>query len=181
MSRIGKKPISVPENVTVELNNNNVVVKGPKGELQQEFKKFVSIFREENEIVLKPVIDRKNEKKINAYWGLARKLIQNMVEGVTNGFEKKLVIDGVGYRAQVQANKLVLIVGYSYPLEMLIPSDLKVEVKDNTNVTVTGVDRYKVGEYASLIRRKRSPEPYKGKGIRYFNERIKRKVGKTGV
>ncbi len=181
MSRIGKSPVNIPENVTVELNNNNVIVKGPQGELQQEFEKIVSINKEENKIVVKPVDIKKNKKFVNSYWGLTTKLIRNMIDGVTNGFEKKLIIEGVGYKAQAQGNKLVLTVGYSHSVEMIIPSDLKVEVKDNTNITVKGIDKYKVGQYAALIRSKRKPEPYKGKGIKYFDERIKRKVGKTGV
>ncbi len=181
MSRIGKSPVNIPENVTVELNNNNVIVKGPKGELHREFEKVVSINKEENKIVVKPADVDKKDKFTNSYWGLTTKLIQNMIDGVTNGFEKKLIIEGVGYKAQAQGNKLVLTVGYSHLVEMIVPPDLKVEVKDNTNISVKGIDKHNVGQYAALIRSKRKPEPYKGKGIKYSDERIKRKVGKTGV
>ena len=182
MSRIGKNPVVLPEGVDVTINNNTVIVKGPKGELKQEFKNLVTIEKKDGAIVVAPILKNEAiEKNIMAYWGLTRKLIQNMVDGVLKGFERKLIIEGVGYKSQVQGSKLILTLGYSHPVEMAIPSDLKIEAKDNINIIVSGIDKYKVGQYAALIREKRKCEPYKGKGIKYENEYIKRKVGKTGV
>ncbi len=179
MSRIGKKPVLIPEGVTANFSGNIIVVKGPKGELQFQIKDYIKITIEDNKIIVEPL--DKNNKIQRAYWGLVRKQIDNLVVGVSKGFEKKLAIEGVGYKAQVQGNKLILTIGYSNPVELEIPKDLKVEVIDNVKITVSGIDRYKVGEYAALIRKQRVPEPYKGKGIRYENERIKLKVGKSGV
>lgn len=181
MSRIGKKPINVPQNVTVEINDGNVLVKGPKGELKTHIRDFVKLIRNENIITVEPIVDRKNKQIISAYWGLARKTIQNMIDGVTKGFEKKLNIEGIGYKAQVQGNKLIMSLGYSHPVEMEIPNDLKVAVTDSVNISVNGASIYKVGQYAALIRGQRKPEPYKGKGVKYATEKIKIKVGKSGV
>ncbi len=181
MSRIGKKPIIILEGVNVAVIANTVTVKGPKGELKQEFTELVKISKEENTIVVKPASESNVDKKMAAYWGMTRKSIQNMVDGVSKGFEKKLLIQGVGFKSQLKGQTLVLNVGYTHPVEMEIPPDLKIEVKDNVNITVNGIDRYKVGQFSALIRDKKKPEPYKGKGIRYLNERVKRKVGKTGV
>lgn len=181
MSRIGKSPVIITEGVTIDVNNNKVTVKGPKGELSQEFNNNVIITKKDNNILVKPVTLESKDKSIIAYWGMARKMIQNLVDGVTIGFEKKLVIEGVGYKALMQGSKLVLTLGYSHPIEMIVPEGLKVEVQDNVNITIKGIDRYQVGQYSALIRKKRKPEPYKGKGVRYIDEHIKRKVGKTGV
>jgi len=181
MSRIGRNPIIIPENVNVDIDNNNLVVRGPKGELKQGFKDLVSIVGKDDKIIVKPVGADEIDKETNAYWGLTRRLIQNMVDGVSRGFEKKLMVEGVGYRSQLRENKLVLTLGYTQPVEMIIPPDLKVEIKDSVNITVSGIDKYRVGQYAALIREKRRVEPYKGRGVRYSDERIKRKVGKAGA
>ncbi|MBU1076901.1 MAG: 50S ribosomal protein L6 [Spirochaetes bacterium] len=181
MSRIGKNPIDLPEGVTAEIMNNKITIKGPKGELTEHFTDKVKISKKENQIVVEPVGVIKKDKSISAYWGTARKLIQNLVDGVTNGFERKLILIGVGYRAAMQGNKLILTLGYSHPVEMEVPEGLKVQVQDNVNIIITGSNKYQVGQYAAVIREKRKPEPYKGKGLRYADEHIKHKVGKTGV
>ncbi len=179
MSRIGCKPIILPDGVTAVLENNKIIVKGSKGELTHIFDiNKVNIKIEDSQIKVEPV--KKDLKEIRAYWGLTRNLINNMVIGVSQGFEKKLIVEGVGYRASVQGNKLILNIGYSNPVEMEIPSYLRVDVKDNT-ITVSGIDKYLVGQFAALIRDKRKPDAYKGKGIRYADEHLKLKVGKAGV
>ena len=179
MSRIGRNPVIIPEGVNIEVNTNSVLVKGPKGEIKQEFKDIVIVLKKDETIVVKTKDEP--DKDTSAYWGTVRKSIQNMVDGVTNGFEKKLIIEGIGYKSQTNGKTLVLNVGYTHPVEMVIPEGLKVEVKDNVNITVSGIDRYKVGQFAAVIRDKRKPEPYKGRGVRYVDEHIRRKVGKTGV
>lgn len=177
MSRIGKQPIAVPAGVTVTINaGNEVVVKGPKGTLTQTFDTAMNIALEENNVV----VTRPNDLKRNrALHGLTRTLIANMIEGVTNGFTKVLEINGVGYRAQKQGKKLVLSLGYSHPVEMEDPEGLTSAV-DGNKITVSGIDKAAVGQYAAEIRDKRRPEPYKGKGIKYIDEVIRRKEGKTG-
>lgn len=177
MSRIGKQPIAVPAGVTVTISESNeVVVKGPKGTLTQSFDSAMNIALEENNVV----VTRPNDLKRNrALHGLTRTLIANMIEGVTNGFTKVLEINGVGYRAQKQGKKLVLSLGYSHPVEMEDPEGLTTAV-DGNKITVTGIDKAAVGQFAAEIRDKRRPEPYKGKGIKYIDEVIRRKEGKTG-
>lgn len=177
MSRIGKQPIAVPAGVTVTISAaNEVVVKGPKGTLTQSFDTAMNIALEENNVV----VTRPNDLKRNrALHGLTRTLIANMIEGVTNGFTKVLEINGVGYRAQKQGNKLVLSLGYSHPVEMVDPEGLTSAVEGN-KITVSGIDKAAVGQFAAEIRDKRKPEPYKGKGIKYIDEVIRRKEGKTG-
>lgn len=177
MSRIGKQPIAVPAGVTVTINEGNeVVVKGPKGTLTQSFDSAMNIALEENNVV----VTRPNDLKRNrALHGLTRTLIANMIEGVTNGFTKVLEINGVGYRAQKQGKKLVLSLGYSHPVEMEDPEGLTSAV-DGNKITISGIDKAAVGQYAAEIRDKRRPEPYKGKGIKYIDEVIRRKEGKTG-
>lgn len=177
MSRIGKQPIAVPAGVTVTINaGNEVVVKGPKGTLTQTFDSAMNIALEENNVV----VTRPNDLKRNrALHGLTRTLIANMIEGVTNGFTKVLEINGVGYRAQKQGKKLVLSLGYSHPVEMEDPEGLTSAV-DGNKITISGIDKAAVGQYAAEIRDKRRPEPYKGKGIKYIDEVIRRKEGKTG-
>ncbi len=177
MSRIGKQPIAVPAGVTVTISaDNEVVVKGPKGTLTQSFDTAMNIALEENNVV----VTRPNDLKRNrALHGLTRTLIANMIEGVTNGFPKVLEINGVGYRAQKQGKKLVLSLGYSHPVEMEDPEGLTSAV-DGNKITVSGIDKAAVGQYAAEIRDKRKPEPYKGKGIKYIDEVIRRKEGKTG-
>lgn len=177
MSRIGKQPIAVPAGVTVTISESNeVVVKGPKGTLTQSFDTAMNIALEENNVV----VTRPNDLKRNrALHGLTRTLIANMIEGVTNGFTKVLEINGVGYRAQKQGKKLVLSLGYSHPVEMEDPEGLSTAVEGN-KITVSGIDKAAVGQFAAEIRDKRRPEPYKGKGIKYIDEVVRRKEGKTG-
>ena len=177
MSRIGKQPIAVPAGVTVTINaGNEVIVKGPKGTLTQTFDTAMNIALEENNVV----VTRPNDLKRNrALHGLTRTLIANMIEGVTNGFTKVLEINGVGYRAQKQGKKLVLSLGYSHPVEMEDPEGITTTV-DGNRITVAGINKEQVGQFAADIRSKREPEPYKGKGIKYVDEVIRRKVGKTG-
>ncbi len=177
MSRIGKQPIAVPAGVTVTISAaNEVVVKGPKGTLTQTFDTAMNIALEENQVVVTRPNDLKRNRSLH---GLTRTLIANMIEGVTNGFTKVLEINGVGYRAQKQGKKLVLSLGYSHPVEMEDPEGLSTTV-DGNKITVAGIDKAAVGQFAAEIRDKRRPEPYKGKGIKYIDEVIRRKEGKTG-
>ncbi len=176
MSRIGKKPITVPSGVTVTFAaNNTVVVKGPKGELTNSFHKDMKIIMEENNVIVERPSDSKLHK---TFHGTTRALLNNMVVGVSEGFKKELVIKGVGYRAQLQGKKLVLNVGYSHPVEFDIPKGISIEVPKPVNVIISGFDRQVVGEFAANIREVRKPEPYLGKGIRYSDEHIRRKEGK---
>ena len=177
MSRIGRMPIAIPAGVTVDLaENNKVTVKGPKGTLERVLPSEMEIKVEGAEVT----VSRPNDlKKMKSLHGLTRTLIYNMVVGVTDGYEKTLEINGVGYRAQKQGKKLVLSLGYSHPVEMEDPEGLETTVEGNL-IKVKGIDKEKVGQYAAEIRTKRAPEPYKGKGIKYADEVIRRKVGKTG-
>ncbi len=178
MSRIGKKPIEVPENVTVTVSDENfVTVKGPKGELTNTFNSDIKIEQEGNVITLIRPSDSKEHRSIH---GTTRSLLDNMVTGVSKGFEKTLELVGVGYRAQLQGQKLVLNVGYSHPVEFTPEEGVEVEVPANTKVIVRGINKERVGALASNIRQVRPPEPYKGKGIRYEGEQVRRKEGKTG-
>jgi len=177
MSRIGRMPIAIPAGVTVEIaENNNVTVKGPKGTLERVLPAQMTIKNDGAAVVVERPNDLKQMKSLH---GLTRTLIQNMVIGVTDGYEKKLDINGVGYRAQKQGKKLVLSLGYSHPVEMDDPEGIETVVQDSS-IIVKGINKEKVGQYAAEIRAKRGPEPYKGKGIKYSDEVIKRKVGKTG-
>ena len=177
MSRIGRQPVAVPAGVEVKIAENNVVtVKGPKGTLEKALPTEMSIKLEDGQVV----VTRPNDlKKMKSLHGLTRTLIQNMVIGVSQGYEKALEVNGVGYRAQKQGKKLVLSLGYSHPVEMEDPEGLESTV-DGNKIVVKGIDKEKVGQYAAEIRDKRRPEPYKGKGIKYADEVIRRKVGKTG-
>lgn len=178
MSRIGVKPITVPAGVEVTIAEGNLVtVKGPKGTLTKKFDAAISIKQEENTITVERPTNNKQHRSLH---GLTRTLIDNMVIGVTNGFEKKLELVGVGYRAQKQGKKLVMNLGFSHPVEMEDPEGLTVEVPNQTELIVKGIDKQLVGNYAAKIRDWRKPEPYKGKGIRYAGEVVRRKEGKTG-
>lgn len=177
MSRIGKKPIEVPAGVTVTLNGNKVTVKGPKGELSREFNKDITITVEDNVVTVTRPSDSKEHRTVH---GTTRAILANMVEGVSKGFEKSLELIGVGYRAQKQGNKLVLSVGYSHPVEITPENGLEIDVPSNTQIVVKGIDKEQVGALAANIRNVRPPEPYKGKGIRYVGEYVRRKEGKTG-
>ena len=177
MSRIGKLPVKVPKGVNITLNEQTVKVKGPHGELSQLIPKEISVSISDDTVTVS-----KNEETIKArqQYGLVRSLVNNMVNGVSEKFEKKMQMIGVGYRAQVQGKKLTLLVGYSHPVEFEVPDGLEVKVEANTNLTVSGSDKEKVGLLASQIRATRPPEPYKGKGIRYVDEVVLRKAGKSG-
>ena len=178
MSRIGRMPVQIPAGVEVKIAEGNVVtVKGPKGTLEKQLPQEMRITQEEGAIIVKRPNDLKKFKSLH---GLTRSLINNMVIGVTNGFEKTLEINGVGYRAQKQGKKLVLSLGYSHPVEMEDPEGLESVVDGQNKIIVRGIDKEKVGQYAAEIRFKRQPEPYKGKGIKYSDEVIRRKEGKTG-
>jgi large subunit ribosomal protein L6 len=177
MSRIGRMPVVVPAGVDVKLKDSTLTVKGAKGTLEKEFHKDMTIKIENGKILVERPSD---EKQHRALHGLTRSLINNMVTGVTQGFEKTLEINGVGYRAQKQGKKLVLTLGYSHPVEMDEPAGITVDVPAQNKIIVKGIDKQAVGEFAAKIRGKREPEPYKGKGIKYENEIIRRKEGKTG-
>ena len=178
MSRIGRMPIAVPAGVTVDIaENNQVTVKGPKGELTRKLASEMKIEKNGEEIT----VTRPNDlKKMKSLHGLTRTLINNMIIGVTEGYEKKLEVNGVGYRAAKQGKKLTLSLGYSHPVEMEDPEGVEVTVDGQNLIIVKGIDKEKVGQYAAEIREKRPPEPYKGKGIKYDYEVIRRKAGKTG-
>ncbi len=178
MSKIGKLPIALPQGVTVNVAGQVISVKGPKGELKQDFGKLVKVEVKDGNIVLTP---SDSSQSANAAHGLYRSLIHNMVVGVTQGFSKTLVVTGVGYRSEVQGKNLVMNLGYSTEFIAVIPDGLTVTVDKEGKITVAGIDKQQVGEYCAQIRKLRKPEPYKGKGIRYDNEVIRRKVGKTGV
>jgi large subunit ribosomal protein L6 len=178
MSRIGKRPIPIPDKVTITLEGQKVSVKGPKGQLSLSLVPEVSIEQEDDSTLL---VKRRNESRIaRQRHGLSRTLVANMVEGVSQGFQKRLEIQGVGYRAQIQGKNLSLSVGYSHPVVIEPPDGIQLAVENNTNVTVSGIDKEIVGNIAASIRAVRPPEPYKGKGIRYSGEVVRRKVGKAG-
>ena len=178
MSRIGRLPVAIPAGVTVDIQeNNHVVVKGPKGTLERTLPAEMSIKVEDGHVVVTRPSDL---KKMKALHGLTRTLIHNMVVGVSEGYTKTLEVNGVGYRAAKQGKKLTLNLGYSHPVEMEDPEGIETVLEGQNKITVKGIDKEKVGQYAAEIRDKRRPEPYKGKGIKYADEVIRRKVGKTG-
>lgn len=178
MSRIGKMPIVIPEGVTVDIDGTNVTVKGPKGTLSQEFSSEMGIAMEDGRVVITRPSD---DPAHRATHGLTRALLNNMVVGVTKGFEKNLELAGVGYRAAMNGKKLVLTVGYSHPVEMDPGDDLTVEVPAPNKIKISGISKERVGMFAANVREVRPPEPYKGKGIKYADEVIKRKAGKAGA
>lgn len=176
MSRIGKKPVVIPADVTVELKDETLKIKGPKGELVLTLHPKVLIEHKDSEILVS--VKKQEDKSERALWGLFRALINNMVVGVTAGFTKVLEINGVGYKAVLSGRKLVLNLGYSHPIEMEVPTGLEAKVEKNV-ITITGSDRQAVGQFAAVVRSMREPEPYKGKGIKYSDEVIRRKAGKV--
>ena len=178
MSRLGRQPINIPEGTQVKIENNVIIVKGPKGELKQKLHDLVKVDIDDKQI--KVSVTKQEEKKEKAFWGLFFSLINNMVIGVNDGFEKKLEINGIGYRAALQGKKLVLNVGYSHAVEYPLPEGISAQVEGN-EITITGIDKQLVGEVAAQIRKIKKPEPYKGKGIKYADEIIKRKEGKTAA
>jgi large subunit ribosomal protein L6 len=177
VSRIGKQPVEIPKDVTVTVNNNHVVVKGPKGTLERDFPNLVNIAVEDNKVI---VTRSSDDKEARAMHGTTRALIQNMVKGVSTGYEKSLEIVGVGYRVAKQGKKIVLTVGYSHPVEIEEEPGIEFVVDGTNKITVKGIDKQRVGEVAANIRKVRQPDAYKGKGIRYVGEYVRLKEGKTG-
>lgn len=178
MSRVGLKPINIPSGIEIEVTNNNVVnVNGPKGSLSEKISPDMEIKIEDGELTVARPSESKRHKSLH---GLSRTLIANMIEGVSEGYSKSLEIEGTGYRAQKQGNKLVLNLGFSNPIELEDPEGIEVEVPAANKIIVKGISKQQVGNYAAVIRGYRMPEPYKGKGIRYSDEVVRRKVGKTG-
>lgn len=175
MSRIGKQPIELPAGVTVDVAPGNVTVKGPKGELSQHIPTSVSVAVEGTTVTVS--VPDQEDKQQRAYWGLAQRLIDNMVKGVVDGYEKKLEVHGVGYKVSASGKKVTLGVGFSHPVDFEVPDGLEAAVEKNV-ITISGIDKQLVGEVAAQIRRVRPPEPYKGKGIRYADEVVRRKAGK---
>ena len=178
MSRIGKKPVELPQGVEINVDDNNVItVKGPKGELRQAISKDIKAEVKDGVLEFTRAADDRGHREQH---GLARALVHNMVVGVTTGFEKKLILQGVGYKAEKKGSKLVMNLGYSHPVEMEDPEGITTETPDATTIIVKGIDKSLVGNYSANIRKWRMPEPYKGKGIKYADEQILRKAGKTG-
>jgi len=178
MSRIGKIPVKVPAGVKVTFQNEEMLVEGPKGKLKQKYHPIITFENKGGEIV----VSRKDEEKqTKAFHGLYRNLLNNMVTGVSAGFSKSLIVNGVGYKAELQGKLLAMSLGYSNDIYVAVPDGLSVAVDQGGKITITGIDKQRVGEFAAQVRKLRGPEPYKGKGIRYEDETIRRKVGKSGV
>jgi len=177
MSRIGKKPIDIPKDVTITCLDEKVMVKGKHGTLEQSVSNSLDITQENNKLIISR---KENTKKLREYHGLIRALVQNMVTGVTNKFTKTLIAEGVGYKFQVDKSNLILNMGYTHPIEFVIPKDLTIKLESPTKISISGIDKEKVGFLAAKVRDIRPPEPYKGKGILYEGEKIIRKAGKTG-
>ena len=175
MSRVGKQPVSLPQGVDISILKNTVLVKGKKGELKNNFPDSVNVIKEDNKIIVSPI---NNSKTSRGAWGLVRTIINNMIIGVEEGFTKSLVVNGVGYRASVGDGILTLQLGYSHDIKLAIPNDLEVKCVKPTEISISGIDKQKVGQFASEVRALRKPEPYKGKGVRYSDEVIRRKEGK---
>lgn len=178
MSRVGRRPIPIPSGVEIKRTGEEVRVKGPKGLLEERIPGTISVEIGDGEVRFTRGDDRKQTRALH---GLSRALVANMVTGVTQGFRKDLQIEGVGYRAELQGKKLMLALGFSHPVEVEVPKDLEVSVESNTRIRVEGISRQEVGQFAANLRALRPPEPYKGKGIRYLDERVRRKVGKAGA
>jgi large subunit ribosomal protein L6 len=178
MSRIGKEPSPLPGGVKVELKGKHIKVIGAKGALERDFRPEVEINQEDGQLV---VTIKGTSKRVLAFWGMTRTLVNNMVLGVVNGFEKKLIVEGVGYRVKVSGSTLTLNVGFSNPVEFTLPEGIKADVDKDNVITLAGIDKELVGQTAARVRDIRKPEPYKGKGIRYIDEHIVRKVGKAGA
>ncbi|MGD8332001.1 MAG: 50S ribosomal protein L6 [Acidobacteriota bacterium] len=178
MSRVGLKPIPLPDGVSVKQDGDNLHISGPKGELFSPVPPGISLVEEDGSVRF----DRANDnKQTRAYHGLARALAANAVHGVHQGFQRDLVIEGIGYRAKMEGNSLVLSLGFSHPVDFPVPEGIEINVDDQTKISIKGIDKQRVGEIAAQIRRIRPPEPYKGKGVRYADEVVKKKVGKSGV
>lgn len=177
MSRIGKKPILIPEKVEVKIDGQNILIKGPRGELSLEVRPEIKVAIHDGKIIVSPQTET---KKTGAFWGLTRALLQNIVKGVTEGFEKKLSMEGVGYRAKLEGEQLILQVGFSHPVPIQPLPGIKFSLEKNI-ITISGIDKGLVGQIAAKIRKVRPPEPYKGKGIRYLGEYVRRKTGKKAA
>lgn len=175
MSRIGKKVVNVPEGVEVQLNGREVAAKGPKGALSAMLSDYVSVAQNDDGIIVTPV---SKSQAARSHWGLSRALVQNLITGVSQGFDRKLELQGVGYRAQMQGNTLKIALGFSHDINYPVPEGIKIECPSQTEIIISGIDKQKVGQVASEIRAYRSPEPYKGKGVRYEGEYVFRKEGK---
>lgn len=178
MSRIGRMPVTIPQGVTVDISGSTVTVKGPKGELSQTLRSEVSVQQENGEVVVSRINDAPRSR---GFHGLYRQLIQNMVVGVTDGFSRSLLINGVGYRAEVQGKNVMLNLGFSNPVEFRLPEGVTAEADGPNKLTIRGISKELVGKTASEIRKIRPPEPYKGKGVKYEDEYVRRKVGKSGI
>ncbi len=184
MARLGKRPVEIPDGVKVKIEDNKIIIEGPKGKLEKEILPYIEVEIADNKIYVKNIIPEKNKKlykKGEAFQGLMRSLIENMVIGVKDGYEKVLEIHGVGYKGEVKGKKLVLALGFSHPVEVDIPGDISVEVARNTVIFIRGIDKQKVGNFAASVRKIYPPEPYKGKGIRYRGEYVRHKAGKAAV
>ena len=177
MSSIGKQPIPIPEKVDIDIQDSIIKAKGPLGELELELPKFLEISKNESEVSLK--IKRK-QPNASALWGLFRALVANMVVGVSEGFKKELIIEGVGFRAELKGNELFLNLGFSHPVVMKVPENIKLEI-DKSRIIISGIDKQLVGQFTADIRSRKKPEPYKGKGIRYEGEHVRRKAGKRAA
>ncbi len=175
MSRVGKKPVQLPDGIEADIVANQITIKGQKGQLNQTFPESVKLEKEDDKILISPLNETKNAK---AAWGMTRTIINNMVLGVSTGFNRNLEINGVGYRASIEANILTLQLGFSHDIKLAIPEDLEVKCVKPTEISISGINKQRVGQFASEIRRLRKPEPYKGKGIKYQEEVIRRKEGK---
>ncbi|MBZ0187668.1 MAG: 50S ribosomal protein L6 [Candidatus Obscuribacterales bacterium] len=178
MSRIGKSPITVPQGVTVTISGSDITVKGPRGELKRTFRAEMSFKQEDNVVT---VLRKSEDRTARSLHGLSRTLLNNMVVGVSTGFEKKMQVIGVGYRAAAEGNKLTMALGYSHPVEIEIPKGITVEVAKNNIMTIGGYDKQELGDFCAFIRAKRPPEVYKGKGIRFENEVVRKKAGKAAA
>ena len=175
MSRVGKQPVNLPQGVDIDILNNTILVRGKKGELKNNLPDSLKVVKEHNKIIVSPI---NNSKSSMSAWGLMRTIINNMVIGVEEGFSKTLIVNGVGYRATVGEGILTLQLGYSHDIKLAIPNDLEVKCTKPTEISISGIDKQKVGQFASEVRALRKPEPYKGKGVRYSDEVIRRKEGK---
>lgn len=178
MSKIGKKPIEIPENVEVKLKEDILEAKGPKGTLNLDINPLAKVEIKDKEII---VSEARKAKQAGAIWGLTRALINNVIIGVKDGYEKKLELRGVGYRMSIQGNKIVMALGFSHPVEVEIPQDLTVKLEENNVLSVSGMDKQRVGQFSAEVRSLKKVEPYKGKGFRYQGEKVRRKVGKKAV
>ncbi len=177
MSRIGKAPVEIPDKVNVEIQGNTVKATGPLGSLEVTLRPEVKVEMQDNKIVLSVIND---DRKSRAFWGLSRTLVANVINGVSKGFEKRLEIQGVGYRAAMEGKNLNLTLGYSHPVQVVPPTGVEIKTEGNTKIIVSGADKQAVGDIAALIRGKRPPEVYKGKGVRYEGEYVRKKAGKAG-